>query len=86
MSIQKIYSVKDLKAKQFSPPFFLKTDGLAHRAFSETIEKGNNDWSKYPEDFSLHYLGEFNPETGEMMPVPPESIANATEFVKVQND
>ena len=62
--IYKVYSVFDVKAVAFMQPFFSPTRGQAIRSVTETLRDDKSLLVKYPEDFILHELGEFNDETG----------------------
>lgn len=66
----KVYTVKDQKAEAYLQPFTTSTDGLAIRTMQTTMEQENN-LSKYPEDFSLWKIGQFNELTGVIEPIRP---------------
>lgn len=72
--IYRCYSVRDLKAAAFAPPFFLGRDEVAIRTFSDALADPSHPMSHHPEDYVLHYLGEFDDELGTLMaadhPVP----------------
>jgi hypothetical protein len=80
MNVVKMYSVYDVKAEIFSSPHFMGSDGVAIRSFSTACEDENSQFYKYPTDFSLYVVGEFNIETGEISPLKPKQICNASEF------
>lgn len=63
-----VYSFYDSKAKTYHTPFFLKQDGQAIRAFLDLVNNPQTDIAKYPEDFSLFKLGQFDDETGCIYP------------------
>lgn len=75
------YSLKDIKLGKFGIPFVAPNDDIAKRMLAETMLAGDTTISKYPEDFQLFKLGEYDEITGEL-----ENdfnfIANATEFKK----
>jgi len=62
--IYRCYSVRDLKAAAFAPPFFLGRDEVAVRTFSDALADPTHPMHAHPEDYQLFYLGEFNDETG----------------------
>lgn len=64
--IYRCYSVKDLKAAAFAPPFFLGRDEVAVRTFSDAIKDPTHPMHQHPGDYELYYLGEFNDETGQL--------------------
>lgn len=62
--IQGIYSVKDLKAGAFAPPFFMPRDEAAVRAFSDAVLGGDSLMVRHPEDFVLFRLGDYDDNLG----------------------
>jgi len=62
--IQRCYSVYDLKAGAFAPPFFVVNDQVAVRVFAAAQTDPSHPMSRFPEDFQLHRIGEFDDETG----------------------
>lgn len=77
------FAVYDLKAQLYAQPLFMKTKGLAIRAFSQACEDKNTELNKHPTDFSLYHLGTYNVETGSLNSLnKPLQIANASEFVE----
>ena len=77
-----VFAVKDVKSKLFSNPHFVPTTGVAIRGFGAACEDENTDLNKYPEDYSLYHIGTYDVETGELVSITPEQIANASEFVQ----
>lgn len=74
----KCFSIKDLKAEGFNTPFFQSTYGLAERAFNDACQDEKTALYKTPEDFSLWYVGEFDQQTGNFMPLEtPKKICDA---------
>lgn len=62
--IQGIYSVKDLKAGAFAPPFFQPRDEAAMRAFADAVTDGDSMLRRHPEDYVLYCLGEYDDNLG----------------------
>lgn len=60
----KMYSVFDSKAAAFLPPFFMHTDNVAKRTFSDCANDPQHMFSKHPEDYTLFCLGSFDDVTG----------------------
>ena len=82
-----IFAIRDQKTDQFANPMFLITKAHAIRSFADAINEkdANNQLRKHPEDFEMFHLGEYNTNTGEIIPTRPTSVATATElFVKEQ--
>ena len=61
-----IYSMYDSKTLQYRPLNMFLNDGVAERAVSELFQGEANDYTKYPEDFTLMHLGTFDDETGSI--------------------
>lgn len=80
--ILKIYTVFDSKAEAYIQPFFSTTKGLALRSFQEALSDSNTNISKYPEDFTLFELGEFDQQTSKFnLHNTPQSLGVAVEFL-----
>lgn len=75
----KVYSIYDQKTGEWSNPFFQNHDVSAIRAFREAVknEDPNNMLNKYPRDFTLHLIGEWDNETGIIAGKIPQPIVNA---------
>lgn len=64
-----VYTVRDQKAEAYLRPFFCKTNGEALRAIMDVLGDRNHQFTKYPEDFAVFRIGEFNEETGMLIPL-----------------
>lgn len=60
----RLYSIYDCKAEQFSPPQVYHNDMLALRAFEGLVNDDKTLINTYPEDFSLHYIGNLGDSDG----------------------
>lgn len=80
--IVKMFAVYDVKAEAYMAPFSHQTKGLAIRSFCAAASDSNSVISKYPEDFALFELGEFDDMTGVLKPVKvPVSLGTARDFM-----
>lgn len=78
----KLFSVYDKKAMFFDSPFCVENDVQAARAFEQAVNDPRSTLSKYPADFALYYLGEFEGSTGAIMSFDiPRLKHEAMEFV-----
>lgn len=80
-----LYSVYDKKAQYFAPPFAARNNGEALRMFQMLVNDKNTTPGKYPEDYNLAILGEFDDVSGKV--VPNEQVVilgEATEYVKAE--
>lgn len=81
--ILKVYSVYDSKAEAYLSPMFFQTKGQAIRSFGEVANDSSHQIGKYPEDFTLFELGEFNDSNCKFtMYDTPYSLGLALEFIK----
>ena len=76
----KMFSVKDLTAAFFFPPFFVRSNVEATRIFERLL----NDPSRTGavSEYSLFFIGEFDDQTGVTVVVNPEQMANGADFTK----
>lgn len=75
-----VYSVYDEKALVYGFPTCFSTDGLALRSFSDLVSNPNSNVNKYPSDFKLYRIGEFNDASGEMTSITPVFLAVGTQY------
>jgi hypothetical protein len=59
-----VYAIFDSKVGVYAQPFFMRTRGEAIRAFETLANDRNSQLNKYPGDFSLFELGEYEDEEG----------------------
>lgn len=65
------YAVRDTKAEAFTrPPFFASNKAVVIRAFTEMVNDPSQEVGKYPADFTLFEIGEFDQLTGVLVPRP----------------
>lgn len=60
----RLYSIYDSKAEQFSPPQVYHNDMLALRGFEGIVNDDKMLIKKYPEDFSIYYVGNLGDSDG----------------------
>lgn len=63
--ITNIYTIYDVKAEAYLPPFYMQNEGLLKRTVLDTLADPNHLFSKHPEDYILYYAGTFEDTTGE---------------------
>lgn len=79
----KVFSLYDSKAKNFGPPFYMQTRGMAVRALSDLVQDNNSMVARHPEDFVLYQVGEYDDATAEFINKNPhELISMASDFKK----
>lgn len=78
----KIYAVYDAKARAYLNPVFYRTHEEAIRAFGQTCKNEQSQFNACPEDFHLHHIGEWYPESAEITPANANMISSATDFLQ----
>jgi hypothetical protein len=63
----KCYAIFDKKALSFATPFFAVNDEVAMRSFEDLVRDRRSLVSQHPEDFALHFVGHFEPESGKLL-------------------
>lgn len=61
---QKMFAIKDAKAEVFNLPYSAGTHAEAERSFRAAVNDPQTTLNRYPEDFDLWYLGEYDTHTG----------------------
>nr|WAE43871.1 MAG: nonstructural protein [Microviridae sp.] len=80
----KIFAVYDSKAEAYLPPFFLLSRGMALRSFTEIATDGKSQIFKYPADFTLFELGEYDDSNATFsLHEAKISLGSALEFASV---
>ena len=84
-----VYCLYDKKAAIYTAPFTEKNDATAVRLVQGLLANRGSNISQYPEDFDLYYLGDFDPEDGQLTPIlKPEFKLNLAALLQVdlEND
>lgn len=80
-----VFSVFDVKAEVYGTPIFFAAKGLATRAFEDQVNKPDSPIAQHPGDFTLFQIGEFDVDTGMLIPLPsPASLGTGVEYVHSQ--
>lgn len=79
----KITAVRDLKTDHFLRPQFQNSIPDALRGWEMIANDSDSLISRFPADFGLYHLGDFDPQSGKITLLPvPSSLGVATEFKK----
>lgn len=83
----KVFSVHDVKAGAFLPPFFLPRTEMAIRVFADSSNDSTHMFCKHPDDFCLFELGEWDGESAlfDLLKAP-KSLGLALSHRKVKED
>lgn len=57
------YSIYDIKAQIYSPPFYAVTDGAACRIVQDSLSN-DSALSRHPNDYIVYRVGTFTDDTG----------------------
>lgn len=68
------YCVLDVKTGLFSQPVFLIHDQVAVRAFVELSADPTTTIGKYPADYVLMFVGQFDDNAGMFLPAAPRNL------------
>lgn len=68
------FALFDSKASFFNTPFFMPHRGQAVRAVIELGSDLSTTVGRHPADFHLYEVGEFDDQTGILVPLPPTSL------------
>jgi hypothetical protein len=83
----KIFSIYDSKVEAYKEPFFMQKKGEAIRAITELLHNPQHAFAKYPADFTLFELGEYDDSSGILTSLPsPISLGNLIEFATIKTD
>lgn len=80
--IHRLYTVFDMKAKFYMPPFNSRNDAEAIRMFSDTANDLDTGIGRHPEDYILYSIGRYDDQTGKIEPEGHIALAKAVELVK----
>lgn len=81
--LHRVFSVYDSKAGAHLQPFFSPTKGTAVRSITELVRDEKHQFGKYPSDYTLFYLGEFEDTMGKFTLQPaPASLGVLVEFLE----
>lgn len=78
----KAFALRDSKGEIFHTPWFQKTHGEAERSLKELIKDEKSMVNKYPEDYDLYHLGEYDDQTGKFQALDtPQHVIKAIALV-----
>lgn len=78
--ILKVFSVRDEKTRTYMRPIFDAHTASALRSWSEIVNEPSSPMCKFPSDFSLYEVGQFDDEQGQLIPIVPHLVATALEY------
>lgn len=75
-----LYTVKDKASKTFIPPFAMHTDRDAIEGFRIVVSDKESKYHKFPEDFCLVKLGQFDEREGSFNTSDPQKLMEALDL------
>ena len=69
-----LYSIYDKKSQIYAPPFVELTDGTAIRACTDLLQRQELPFGKYPKDYNLQRIAQWNELEGHPIASPPEIL------------
>ncbi|QCQ84858.1 nonstructural protein [Blackfly microvirus SF02] len=76
------YTLHDVKALTYSPPFYQSNDALAIRMLDDLVNDMNTSVGRHPADYKLYCVGTYDDGTGALKPLEiPEHITDAINLV-----
>ncbi len=83
----RIFSIFDVKAQAYLPPFCLGETGMAVRVFSDCVNSSDHQFGKHPGDYTLFELGSFDDSVCVVSCTPSAlKVVNGLEVVVTEPD
>lgn len=77
-----VYTMKDIKSC-YTHPFVDVNDNVAKRNFSAAINSKYSVMNFFPEDYILFRIGEYDDQTGELLPIVPTIVCKGVDVLEV---
>lgn len=79
-----IMSIFDVKVSAFQRPSFSPTVPAFVRACQDEVNRPDSEMGKHPEDYQIFKIGEFDDESGLLVPLtPPDMIVVAVNLKRL---
>lgn len=76
-----LLAIYDQAAGRYLDPFVSPSIEFAIRSFREAANDPEHQFARFPGDYTLFKIGEFDPETGQLTGNDPQSLGVAITFV-----
>lgn len=80
--LTQLFTVYDTAADRFLDPFCAPTVEFAIRGFREAVNTQGHQFNKFPQDYTLFHVGEFDPENGALTDFAARSLGVAITFIE----
>lgn len=82
----KLFSMYDTKAQTYIQPFAETSTISALRGFDVAVNESKSTFARFPDDFCLMELADFDQNTGQLIPhMSPVNLGSARSVLKTQN-
>jgi len=83
----RMYSVYDRKLREYGSVLLAPNDGVMARTILTGVRGSSSLMEKYPEDFQVEHVGNFDISTGLVTPVEgrPEIVISLEKLLEVEN-
>lgn len=78
--IKYLYSIYDAAAQSYGDPIIFASDAVAARSFQIESQNSDSVVAKFPTDFTVFCIGEFDTVSGNVSPVN-KVICRGTDFI-----
>lgn len=79
------YTLHDVKAGTYSPPFYQPNDALAKRLLADLVADLGTTPGRHPADFRMYKIGTFEDSSGVLQCFDAlEHVADAISFVRIE--
>lgn len=79
------FSLRDTKAETFAAPFFVPNENIAVRLLSQLVLDKRTDLGKYPQDFMLYRVGDYDTDNAALSACQVELICTASSVLPKEN-
>ncbi len=77
--LYQMYTIRDIKAEVYLPPFHSHNDATAKRMFTESVNDPNSPLAAHPQDYWLFAIGSYDDVTAFIDPKTPEGLITGGE-------
>lgn len=76
-----LFCIFDSAAGRYNDPFSAPSVEFAIREFRRIANKPDTQINRFPQDYTLFHIGEFDPDKGDLVGFPPRSLGVAVTFI-----
>lgn len=76
------YAVFDAAVGAYNRPMFFRSRNEAVRSFQDAVRDPQSGLGSHSGDYSWWFVGQFDDSSGEFIPVKPERVSMASDFVE----